>query len=52
VRYEAMNAMLLTQFLKEHREVEKLEATVAQLDKVRGGHRSTESASPKSERTA
>jgi len=28
VRYEAVNAMLLNEFLKEHREVEKLECTV------------------------
>jgi hypothetical protein len=38
VRYEQVNAMLLNEFLKEHRRVEKLEATVAalaaQLDKV------------------
>ena len=31
VRYEAVNAMLLNEFLKEHREVEKLEATVVGL---------------------
>jgi uncharacterized protein YgiM (DUF1202 family) len=31
VRYEAVNAMLLNEFLKEHRKVEALEATVAQL---------------------
>jgi hypothetical protein len=30
VRYEQINAMLLNEFLKEHRKVEKLEATVAQ----------------------
>ena len=30
VRYEAVNAMLLNEFLKEHREVQKLEARVAQ----------------------
>ena len=30
VRYDAVNAMLLNEFLKEHRKVEKLEATVAQ----------------------
>src|SRR5207237_2573621 len=30
VRYEAVNAMLLNEFLKEHRKVEGLEATVAQ----------------------
>jgi hypothetical protein len=38
VRYDQVNAMLLNEFLKEHRKVEKLEATVAalaaQLDKV------------------
>ena len=31
VRYEAVNAMLLNEFLKEHRKVESLEATVANL---------------------
>jgi hypothetical protein len=31
VRYEAVNAMLLNEFLKEHRKVERLEATVANL---------------------
>ena len=30
VRYEAVNAMLLNEFLKEHRKVEELESTVAQ----------------------
>jgi hypothetical protein len=30
VRYDAVNAMLLNEFLKEHRKVEKLEATIAQ----------------------
>jgi hypothetical protein len=30
VRYEAVNAMLLNEFLKEHRKVEGLEVTVAQ----------------------
>jgi hypothetical protein len=33
VRYEAVNAMLLNEFLKEHNKVEKLEATVAQQHK-------------------
>jgi hypothetical protein len=33
VRYEAVNAMLLNEFLKEHRKVEKLEATIAQQKK-------------------
>src|SRR5438045_3119954 len=31
VRYEAVNAMLLNEFMKEHRKVEKLEATVEGL---------------------
>ena len=31
VRYEAVNAMLLNEFLKEHRKVQKQEATIAQL---------------------
>ncbi len=30
VRYEAVIAMLLNEFLKEHRNVQELEATVAQ----------------------
>ena len=30
VRYDAVNAMLLNEFLKEHRRVQKQEATVAQ----------------------
>jgi trimeric autotransporter adhesin len=33
VRYEAVNAMLLNEFLKEHRQVQRLEATVAQQQK-------------------
>jgi hypothetical protein len=33
VRYEMVNAMLLNEFLKEHRKVENLEATVAQQHK-------------------
>jgi uncharacterized coiled-coil protein SlyX len=33
VRYEMVNAMLLNEFLKEHRKIEKLEATVAQQQK-------------------
>jgi Chaperone of endosialidase len=33
VRYDAVNAMLLNEFLKEHRKVEKLEATVAHQQK-------------------
>src|SRR5256886_16875991 len=31
VRYEAVNAMLLNEFLKEHGKVEEQEATIAQL---------------------
>ena len=31
VRYEAVNAMLLNEFLKEHRRVQELEATIADL---------------------
>jgi Chaperone of endosialidase len=31
VRYEAVNAMLLNEFLKEHKKTERLEATVANL---------------------
>ena len=31
VRYEAVNAMLLNEFLKEHRKVEEQKATIAQL---------------------
>jgi hypothetical protein len=33
VRYEAVNAMLLNEFLKAHRKVEEQEATIAQLRK-------------------
>jgi trimeric autotransporter adhesin len=33
VRYEAVNAMLLNEFLKEHRKVEKLASTIAQQQK-------------------
>jgi hypothetical protein len=33
VRYEAVNAMLLNEFLKEHRKNEELQATIAQLEK-------------------
>ena len=34
VRYEAVNAMLLNEFLKEHRKVEELESTVAHIKSV------------------
>jgi hypothetical protein len=33
VRYEAVNAMLLNEFLKEHRKVEEQQATIAQMNK-------------------
>jgi len=33
VRYDAVNAMLLNEFLKEHRKVEEQDATIAQLKK-------------------
>jgi polyhydroxyalkanoate synthesis regulator phasin len=33
VRYEAVNAMLLNEFLKEHRKVQEQEATITQLKK-------------------
>jgi hypothetical protein len=33
VRYEAVNAMLLNEFLKEHRKVEQHEATIAKQQK-------------------
>jgi len=34
VRYEAVNAMLLNEFLKEHKKVEDLQVTVAQQQKT------------------
>ena len=34
VRYEAVNAMLLNEFLKEHRKVATLEATVARHESI------------------
>ena len=33
VRYDAVNAMLLNEFLKEHKKVEEQGATIAQLKK-------------------
>ena len=36
VRYDAVNAMLLNEFLKEHRRVEELEATVSRQEKQIG----------------
>jgi Chaperone of endosialidase len=42
VRYDAVNAMLLNEFLKEHRKVQEQEATIAQLRKdLRQCHTST-----------
>lgn len=53
VRYEAVNAMLLNEFLIEHRKVEKLEEDgCSAASGFRGVHRSIEGASPKGERTA
>ena len=61
VRYKAVNAMLLNEFLKEHRKVQEQEATIAQLKKDFGAtiaqltnatRTSAGSANPKSERTA
>jgi hypothetical protein len=37
VRYEAVNSMLLNEFLKEHRKVQELEATIAQLKSTVSG---------------
>jgi uncharacterized coiled-coil protein SlyX len=34
VRYEAVNAMLLNEFLKEHRKVQEQEATIAELKSI------------------
>ena len=31
MRYDAVNAMLLNEFLKEHKKVEQLESTIASL---------------------
>ena len=36
MRYEAVNAMLLNEFLKQHRKVEELEAKVERLEKAIG----------------
>ena len=36
VHYEQINAMLLNEFLKEHKKVEQLQATVAQQQKGMG----------------
>jgi len=34
VRYDAVNAMLLNEFLKEHRKVQEQEATIAQPNRT------------------
>ena len=43
VRYEAVNAMLLNEFLKEHRKVQELEANAAkqqkQIETLTAGYR-------------
>ena len=49
VRYEAVNAMLLNEFLKEHKKVEKLEGVVAES---RGNGERAGSANSEGERTA
>jgi uncharacterized coiled-coil protein SlyX len=41
VRYDAVNAMLLNEFLKEHRKVEEQETTIAQLKSVVAKHETT-----------
>ena len=51
VRYEEVKAMLLNEFLKEHGEVEKLEATVTELKAAlqrrrRSSKRSTSASTP------
>jgi hypothetical protein len=43
VRYEAVNAMLLNEFLKEHSQVQQLKATVAQQQKQIAAQQATAS---------
>jgi len=38
VRYDAVNAMLLNEFLKEHRKVEAQQATIAELKSTVAQH--------------
>src|SRR5437762_9897901 len=38
VRYEAVNAMLLNEFIKEHRKVEEQQVAIAQLKLADGKH--------------
>jgi septal ring factor EnvC (AmiA/AmiB activator) len=43
VRYDQVNAMLLNEFLKENKKVEKLQATIAELNStVAQGRKATE----------
>jgi hypothetical protein len=41
VRYEAVNAMLLNEFLKEHRRVEEQQATIAEQKSSANAQRAT-----------
>ena len=41
VRYEAVNAMLLNEFLKEHRKVEEQQATITRLESKVANQEST-----------
>jgi len=51
VRYEQINAMLLNEFLKEHKKLEALETTVAQQQKgIEFSRLSSRSRPPKSKR--
>ena len=58
VRYDAVNAMLLNEFLKEHKKVEEQQATITQLKKDFGATvaycspRRADSANPKDKRAA
>ena len=60
VRYDAVNAMLLNEFLKEHRKVEEQQATITQLKKMFSARRVADNcasrrtgfSNPESERTA
>ena len=55
VRYDAVNAMLLNEFLKEHQKVERLEATVArqqeQIEALVGGLQKVSAQGEMKERT-
>ena len=43
MRYDAVNAMLLNEFLKEHRKNEEQEATIAQLRNLQANARAAPS---------